>query len=225
MDAYKNYTILSCIQEPPAVLNGHFEIITCQKGDQLLKSGFAFSCVHIIIEGNVIIFEETIAGDAGRVVRLYPGELLGEMEILSDHSGCVYSAMVDKDNTRLLKIDKDYFMLWLQIDPKFGLEVTKILAKKMFSTAALLSTYTLDSSLSIFCNYLYEIVSESLVKNNVYTIHQTRKEIAENCRLSVRTINRRILELKTRGLIEIRKGKITVRKDQMEKILELIKND
>lgn len=225
MENDKNAIILDSIKTPPEEIQKGIEVITCAKGTQLLKSGSPIQYVHIIVEGSVIVFEETITGDAGRVVKLYPGELVGEMETLAEQTASVYSAIVSTNGTRLLQLRPKLFVKWLQMDIVFCNVVIKILAKKMFNTAALLGTYTLDSSLSILCNYFYEVTAETFATKSKCTIYQTRKEIAENCRLSVRTVNRRILELKMQGLIEINKGKIVIRKDQMEKILELIKND
>ena len=56
-------------------------------------------------------------------------------------------------------------------------------------------------------------------------IQDTREKLAEICGVSVRTINRVIVELKNENLLHLEKGKLILEEEQIKRIAESLENE
>lgn len=209
----------------PNSIMGGVSIKRYRKGETLFTTGDPVEYLYIIQSGMVQIFEEKPSGDTGRVVILQEGELIGEMEVISSYKKLIYSAEIAKDDTEIIRIPPQAFNKWLEMDQQFCLKVVRMLSDKMYETAFWLNQYSGKDSLTTVMNYIYETSRRPLEKQKIFRNIDTRLKIAESCRLSERTVNRRVSELADKGVISIHCGKIQITRKQLQKLKEMIENE
>ncbi len=184
-------------------------------GRQILKKGDNAKYVYYICSGKINVYNETADGNIGRVVCAQSGETVGEMEILADEPITVFSASIHEDAT-VIRMEKQDFLNWMKEDPEFCMSLAKVLARKLSNTAHTFCEHTTQSALSLVKNFIIDSVQGKLKESQKAKVKNSRVEIADDCGISERTVNRCVGKLKEQGLICLEKGKITVNKNQLE---------
>jgi CRP-like cAMP-binding protein len=102
------------------------EIITVGPGDFIVKESEPGDHLYVILDGIVEVFIIDEDGKINILARLKPGEYFGEQALMDDSSG-ERNAYVRTDNeTRLIKIAKEYFQLALKRDSALAKALSKI---------------------------------------------------------------------------------------------------
>ncbi len=92
------------------------EVITVGPGDFIIKESESGEHLYVILDGVVEVFIIDEGGKINILARLKPGDYFGEQALMDGGSG-ERNAYVRTDNeTRLIKIAKDYFKLALKRD-------------------------------------------------------------------------------------------------------------
>ena len=113
-----------------------------------------------------------------------------------------------------IKIPKDLFLKWIEIDRAFSLYISIQISEKMYYTSINSRanvTYPLKSRLIFF---LWNFLDE----HNLDTVH--KDILVEGVGSNIRSVNRIIKELVNEDLIEYNKGFIKVK--NMDKLMDLI---
>jgi CRP-like cAMP-binding protein len=104
LDSYPNWT----------------EVITVGPGDFVVKESEHGEHLYVILDGVVEVFIIDEDGKVNILARLKPGDYFGEQALMEGNSG-ERNAYVRTDNeTRLIKIAKDYFKLALKRDSELA---------------------------------------------------------------------------------------------------------
>jgi len=102
------------------------EVITVGPGDFVLKESEHGEHLYVVLDGVVEVFIIDEDGKINILARLEPGDYFGE-QALMDGSNGERNAYVRTDNeTRLIKIAKDYFKLALKRDSVLAMSLKKI---------------------------------------------------------------------------------------------------
>lgn len=92
------------------------EVISVGPGDFIIKEAERGEHLYVILDGVVEVFIIDEDGKVNILAKLKPGDYFGEQALMEDGSG-ERNAYVRTDNeTRLIKISKDYFKLALKRD-------------------------------------------------------------------------------------------------------------
>ncbi len=92
------------------------EVITVGPGEFIIKESEYGEHLYVILDGIVEVFMIDEGGKINILAKLKPGDYFGEQALLEDSDG-ERNAYVRTDNeTRLIKISKDYFKLALKRD-------------------------------------------------------------------------------------------------------------
>ena len=102
------------------------EVITVGPGDFVLKESEHGEHLYVVMDGIVEVFMIDEDGKINILARLEPGDYFGE-QALMDGSNGERNAYVRTDNeTRLIKIAKDYFKLALKRDSVLAMALKKV---------------------------------------------------------------------------------------------------
>lgn len=102
------------------------EVVTVGPGDFVVKEDEPGEHLFVVLEGIVEVFIIDEDGKINILARLKPGEYFGEQALMEDSSGD-RNAYVRTDNeTRLIKIAKDYFKLALKRDSVLAMTLKKV---------------------------------------------------------------------------------------------------
>lgn len=204
---------------PPQILQS-CPVQTLPKGTRLLQKGQAVEHVYYLCSGRVVVYDELPDGTQGRVVWVSPGETVGEMEALAGGILSIYSAKINEDGTKVIKIARDIFLEWVSVDNSFCLQMAVCLAKKLSTAAVALCQHMQGDALTLVLEYLKTIAGSQLRTREEAVVTPTRQEIADNCGISERTVNRCVRKLREQGLLSVKSGKIYIDKPQYNRILK-----
>ncbi len=213
MDTNKSSNI-EFMDKIPKMLRNSDAIKVLPKGYTLLRKGDAVKYVYYICSGKVRVYDETADGLVERVVWVSSGEPVGEMEMLSEGNVVIYSAKVDEDDTQVIQISKNDFWSCLAGDNEFCMQIAICMAKKLNTAAMALCRHLNSDSLEMVAEYFLDIVGTQLLTCGKAAIAMTRSEIADNCCISERTVNRCVQKLKVSGCLSIGRGKINISREQ-----------
>lgn len=102
------------------------EVVTVGPGDFVVKEDEPGEHLFVVLDGIVEVFIIDEDGKINILARLKPGEYFGEQALMDDSSG-ERNAYVRTDNeTRLIKIAKDYFKLALKRDSVLAMSLKKV---------------------------------------------------------------------------------------------------
>jgi len=102
------------------------EVVTVGPGDFVVKEDEPGEHLFVVLEGIVEVFIIDEDGKINILARLKPGEYFGEQALMDGGSG-ERNAYVRTDNeTRLIKIAKDYFKLALKRDSVLAMSLKKV---------------------------------------------------------------------------------------------------
>jgi CRP-like cAMP-binding protein len=102
------------------------EVVTVGPGDFVVKEDEPGEHLFVVLEGIVEVFIIDEDGKINILARLKSGEYFGEQALMDDSSGD-RNAYVRTDNeTRLIKIAKDYFKLALKRDSVLAMTLKKV---------------------------------------------------------------------------------------------------
>ncbi len=196
------------------------ELLELKNGEYLLEQGQDLDNAYLLCEGKIGIYNLSIDGATSRVVFITPGELIGEMELLVSKNKVAFSARAYAD-CQLIKIKKNIFSEWLSSDTSFSMYINHTLAQKLYDTASAICMHVRNDAIGIVSMYIMDSTQEELMHNEVSILKDTRPVIAENCRVSERTVNRSIKYLHDLGYISLAKGKISVNREQFANLSNL----
>ena len=109
-------------------LKPQFEYVSLRGGDVLMREGDPGDCLYVVLTGRLLVFV-TDPGDQGRNVgEIGPGEVVGEMALLSDEPrSATVKAMRD---TKLVRLSKAAFESLVESAPAAMMQITRLIVKR-----------------------------------------------------------------------------------------------
>lgn len=173
-------------------------------GKVIIAQDGAPNKLFFILQGKVKIFHTTLKGSEYLMAVAGPGELVGEVEILTNENHiCSVKALTD---CRLGVVEKTAYRDWLREDHSFSLLVNQAICfrlQKISARSAMHLIYPLEYSV---LKYIKDAVQASPVKK----LYVSRKELAEYLGTSPRSINRILKKLQEQEILSVSKDAIRV---------------
>lgn len=186
-------------------------------GEFIVRKGESAKRVYIMLKGSTRVSNEFISGQRYTFATLKAGQVIGDLEVLAHQP--VYSATNEAvTSCEVLAMSDDTFIQWFRQDSDFAFIVAEQLAEKMYPTSDENGRIKFQPSLERLCQYLIKRLGS--VQADLFVLHTSRQQIADDIGTSVKTVNRGVAKLKARGLIRLVHGKITMDKEQQKQLRE-----
>ena len=193
---------------------------THDRGTLLLKQDEPAKLVYFLCEGRLRVFRETDYGEENRIVWIYPGDSVGELESIAGLETSSYSSEVFEDDTKVIKIKREDFIDFMKNDHEFCFYLAQLLAKKLYLTSREFSaSYIYDYDI-VIQRFIVDYVSQKIKDTSNVVLLHTRADIAQICGVSERTVNRAVKKLKDKKFVSIVKGKVCVDYSQYKRLME-----
>jgi len=108
-----------------ATIRDWTEVVTFGPGDFIVKKFQKGEHLFVILDGKVEVFTLDDDGEIIILAELTAGEFFGEQALMPDANGKRNAFVRTNDETRLIKIPKEYFRLILTRDEKISAELKK----------------------------------------------------------------------------------------------------
>lgn len=173
-------------------------------GNVIIEQDGAPKKLYFILQGKMKIFHTTLKGSEYLMAMAGPGELVGEVEILTNENHiCSVKALTD---CRLGVVGKTHYLDWLREDHSFSLLVNQSICfrlQKISARAAMHLIYPLEYSV---LKYIKDAVQASPDQK----LCVSKKELAEYLGTSPRSINRIIKKLEEQELLSVSRDVLRV---------------
>ena len=114
----------------------------------------------------------------------------------------------------VIAMSAETFLHWMKLDSDFAIAVAQQLAAKMYPTSNENGRIKFQPSLERLHSYLLKRLGD--IDTDLFILHTSRQQIADDIGTSVKTVNRGVTKLKEAGLIGLLHGKITIDREQQD---------
>lgn len=182
-------------------------------GETIVQKGEEAKHVYLITKGSTRVSNEFASGQRYTFAALGVADFIGDLDVLAGKS--VYAATNEADTScEVIAMRAETFMQWLHLDNEFAIAVAQCLAAKMYPTSNEAGRVKFLPSFERLHAYLLKRLGD--IETDLFILHTSRQQIADDIGTSVKTVNRGVLKLKEAGLITLLHGKITLDKDQQQ---------
>lgn len=174
---------------------------------------------YAVLEGLVkITIPDPVSERNKTLALLGPGEVLGEMAVLSDNtrSGRATAAR----RTQLFELDDTTFRSLMQEIPQLGINLSRILSKRLWNTDSEIQAVTFQTIPGRLASQLLRLSEQFGVSTSdgpKIDIELTHQELADIVGTNRETITRHLNKFKEKDIITTNDGKIVVKnQDRLE---------
>ncbi len=186
-------------------------------GESIVRKGEEAKHVYLITRGSTRVSNEFASGQRYTFGSLDVPDLIGDLEVLASQP--LYSASNEAvSNCEVIAMRAETFLQWMRIDNDFAVAVAQLLAAKMYPTSNEAGRVKFLPSLDRLHAYLLKRLGD--IETDLFVLHTSRQQIADDIGTSVKTVNRGVVKLKEAGLISLLHGKITLNKQQQAALKE-----
>ena len=190
---------------------------TYMSGETIVRKGEDARHVYLITRGSTRVSNEFSSGQRYTFAALNEADIIGDLDVLAGKS--VYAATNEADSTcEVIAMRAETFLQWMHLDNEFAVAVARMLAAKMYPTSNEAGRIKFLPSLERLHSYLLKRLGD--IETDLFILHTSRQQIADDIGTSVKTVNRGVLKLKEAGLITLLHGKITMDKEQQQALKE-----
>jgi CRP-like cAMP-binding protein len=178
------------------------------KADEfILYQDEVYQTMYIVLSGELDIYVEAENGKKYYLNTYRKGSYVGELEMFGNHP---YVSRVEaKTNVRLLEIEKEDFIRWVQTDRNMNDYFLRTLCENSYALCRNMGNNTLYSLTQRICQYLVTSVGVNAKPGSVVEI--SSENLAERMAVTQRSVNRILRALRESDFIEITKKKITIK--------------
>jgi CRP/FNR family cyclic AMP-dependent transcriptional regulator len=186
-------------------------------GESIVRKGEEARHVYLITRGTIRVSNEFASGQRFTFGTLDVPDLIGDLEVLAGQE--LYSASTEvSTQCEVIAMRSETFLQWMRIDNDFAVAVAQLLAAKMYPTSNEAGRVKFLPSLDRLHGYLLKRLGD--IETDLFILHTSRQQIADDIGTSVKTVNRGVVKLKEAGLISLLHGKITINKEQQQMLKE-----
>jgi len=178
-----------------------------EKRTMILNKDDEINDIYFVCEGSIRVISEFVNGTIHGFAYVEPGDIIGAMELLSEHrvSACSLETVTDSVVISMAITD---FMEWFELDHSFSKAVARMVARKFFPTSYDYGVVFKEEAVKTVGRYLYKYaLNESKVQGNI-EIDMTRQYLGEELGVSTRTVYRALKKLNQLGCISIINGEM-----------------
>ena len=182
-------------------------------GESVVRKGERADHVYLLTRGSTRVSNEFASGQRYTFGSLDVPDLIGDLEVLVGQQ--LYAASNEASSTcEVIAMRAETFLQWMRIDNDFAVAVAQLLAAKMYPTSNEAGRVKFLPSLDRLHGYLLKRLGD--IETDLFILHTSRQQIADDIGTSVKTVNRGVVKLKEAGLISLLHGKITINKEQQQ---------
>lgn len=182
-------------------------------GESIVRKGENAKHVYLLTKGETRVSNEFASGQRYTFGSLDVPDLIGDLEVLAGQD--LYAASNEAASTcEVIAMRAETFLQWMHIDNDFAVAVAQLLAAKMYPTSNEAGRVKFLPSLDRLHSYLIKRLGD--IETDLFILHTSRQQIADDIGTSVKTVNRGVVKLKEAGLISLLHGKITIDKEQQQ---------
>lgn len=189
------------------------QLFTVPKGETILYQGDPAKYFYILLSGRTIIMNQISFSTSDIIDYVEPPHILGLMEYI-DHDPCYTAFVVAETMCVLFRINSIEFMDYIRQNAELCYQTLLITAHVTSSNMNLAEIHRIFPTKDILGHYLYKQAYYQLP----YTCPLTRKELANQLNINLRTLYRYLDYMEKQGYITIYKGKIIIKKKQLEQL-------
>ncbi|SHK54125.1 CRP/FNR family transcriptional regulator, cyclic AMP receptor protein [Selenomonas ruminantium] len=191
-------------------------------GETIVRKGEDAKHVYLITKGSTRVSNEFASGQRYTFASLGIAELIGDLDVLAGTG--VYAATNEADSAcEVIAMRAETFLQWMHMDNEFAVMVARMLAAKMYPTSNEAGRIKFQPSFERLHSYLLKRLGD--IQTDLFILHTSRQQIADDIGTSVKTVNRGVLKLKEAGLITLLHGKITINKDQQKALKDALADE
>lgn len=200
----------------PERLIDHMTVKTLPLGVTLIKKDEEVVNVYILCKGKLGIINQFTSGDIYFFAEQSAISFSGEVEAISGNN---FYACQNKTLTEctFIVINKEVFKEIFETNIEFSNYLAKTIALKIYPRSYSSGHNIIYPLMYNFIVYLLNHASKNNKESNII-VNETRQVIADRLGVNVRSINRKVKEMKEMGLINVSKGKIIISKEQLNKL-------
>ncbi len=186
-------------------------ILSFQKNECIANAGDPFEGIGIVIDGEIIIAKESIAGDRTVMTVLRPGEMFGEMVSFSDKKVWPASVSAQSDcSVVFVSPEKVITMCDKMCDSHRQLieNMLWIMSRKALMLNRKVEYLSIRSLRGKLSAYLLE--QHKITQKNIFTLPMNRDELADFFNVARPSISRELSKMKDDGLIDFHKSSFKI---------------
>lgn len=196
-----NKEIKNILRNCPLETLNKWEYKEFTKGDIVCHQGMKYNYFYIIVEGYANISLVAENGKTFSQALYKAGDYFGELEIFNNKPYiCSIEALT---NLSIIRIEKEYFIDWLNKDQHFSLHMTKTLCDNFYNLSKLSAKNSLYSLKYRVCNYLIYKLDSGVNIDGKIRIEIDKEQLSEQFAVTPRSINRVLKEIKEKNIIDI----------------------
>lgn len=179
-----------------------------KKGEFILNQGEVYDCFYILVEGTVDIYVMSETGKKYSLAIYKKGNYIGEHEIFDRMPFSCFAEGIS--DVKLLKIEREYFLKWLELDRNISAYITKTLCRQFYRLSSKAGKDTLYTLKQRICQYLVDNLNN---KGNGYILKLNieKEKLSEQMAVTQRSVNRILKDLKEKGIIDIDNNNIMIK--------------
>lgn len=205
----KDKVIYDLLKACPFEILKCWSIVTHKKDETILFQGRQCDDFLIIVNGLVDINITTENGKKYSQAIYVKGNYLGELEIFDGLNNCCNAEAIT--DVVLLKINRDDFLKWMEMDRNISWKLTKSLSLSFYKLSLKAGSDKLYSLKYRLCDFLLHCMEESYFVDNKMKLTIKNTNISGYLGVTDRSINRVVKELKEKGIVEVINGYIMIK--------------
>lgn len=205
----KSYELIEFINNCPKEIKKELKNRSFKYGEKLLVQNENCDFVYILLKGKIKTYHCDLTGAIYLEDIDSEATIFGELEALINKE--VVTTVEALSQCETLEISKESFIKWIELDNKFSLFISKLIAERNYECCK-------RERVNAFYNLRYRvmyIILNTLHKNNLGI---TKDLLVEGVGSNIRSINRIINQLIEEGILDYNSGKIKVK--SIEKLKE-----
>lgn len=200
----------------PEKLIDQMTIKNLPSGSTLFRKDEEAVNVYILCKGKLGVVNQFSTGNLYFFAEQTAVSFSGEIEAVSGNKAyaCQNETLTD---CTFIAMKTEVFKEIFETNIEFSNFMARTLAQKIYPRSYFSGHNIIYPLKYNFIVYLLKHASKNSGNSNI-VINETRQVIADRLGVNVRSINRRIKEMKEMGLIDVFKGKIIISKEQLNKL-------
>lgn len=184
---------------------------TFARRELLAREGEPADSFHVILEGRAAVRVTTPAGESAIVTVLGPDSHFGEVSLLGGEGPRRTADVVALERVRTLAVPAAVFQALRRQNPELERFVSAILAQRVRELSEQLVEAMYDGLERRVVRRLLALASSSGARGAEVVLPLTQAELAQLAGGSRPSVNQVLQRLAAEGLVEIRRGRVTVR--------------
>lgn len=211
--------VLDLVRNMPQNIVDECSVCTFERMSVVLMQDYPIDSVYLVCSGKFIVEYMSDEGYIYDFEEISSRDFIGEMEVITGEPYSLYTVKTI-EQSEVVVIPRASFIRWLNCDINITNFTLRKIANKWKNTAYKASTYKYSNARYKVATFILNNAAPDTRSEKRHIVPSTRQGIADKTGLSVRTVNRALKVLQHEGFVEIYKGKIFIREDKYDALLQ-----